>query len=222
MSAAAIAPFGKPRPRTAAPLGQNGPLPGGLTAPGTIPAASSWGSGRVDLFVQGTDGALRHKWYTGTSWSGWQRLGGKLSSSPAAASAPGSSRIDVFVRGTHGAVWRRTTTNGGSSWSGWTSPGGQLAAGTVSAACSWGSGRSWGSGSIGLFVQGTNGRLWWKYSTNGGSSWSGWQSLANPLNQPLTPSPAAVARASGIMDVFVRGSGNGLWERTYSNGSWSG
>jgi hypothetical protein len=33
----------------------------------------------------------------------------------------------------------------------------------------------------------------------------------------------AAAPASGVMDVFVRGGDNGLWERTYNNGwlSWT-
>ena len=189
---------------------------GGQIPAGTAPAACSWGSGRLDLFVQGTDGALWHKWYTGTSWSGWQSLGGKLTSSAAAATAPGSSRIDVFVRGTDGAIWQRTTTNKGSSWSGWTSRGGQIPVNTVPAACSWSSGR------VDLFANGTDGQLWWKYTTNGGSSWTGWQALGRPLGESLTSSPAVAAPASGIMDVFVRGGDNGLWERTYSSGSWSG
>ncbi|MGZ7187916.1 MAG: hypothetical protein ACXVIR_08750, partial [Halobacteriota archaeon] len=70
----------------------------GALASGSGPAASSWGNGRLNLFVQGTDNVLWHKSYTGT-WSGWQSLGGALSSSPAAA-ASGGNRIDVFVRGT--------------------------------------------------------------------------------------------------------------------------
>jgi peroxiredoxin len=89
-------------------------------AQGPAPAACSWGSGRVDLFVQGTDGALWHKGGTGT-WSGWQSLGGKLTSSPAATS-PGNNLIDVFARGTDGAVWYKDWD--GTAWSSWQSLGG--------------------------------------------------------------------------------------------------
>ncbi|MGZ4862225.1 MAG: hypothetical protein ACXV2E_05530 [Halobacteriota archaeon] len=77
---------------------------GGQIPAGTGPAACSWGSGRLDLFVQGTDGALWHKAYTGAKWSGWQSLGGKLTSSPAAASLT-SGVFDAFARGTDGALW---------------------------------------------------------------------------------------------------------------------
>jgi hypothetical protein len=54
------------------------------------------------------NGALYHKSYTGSTWSGWENLGGKLTSSPAAATAPGSSRIDVFVRGGDNGLWQNT------------------------------------------------------------------------------------------------------------------
>ena len=120
----------------------------------------------------------------------------------------------MFVRGTDGAIWQRTTTNGGSSWSGWTSRGGQIPVNTVPAACSWSSGR------VDLFANGTDGQLWWKYTTNGGSSWTGWQGLSEPLGKSLTSSPAAAAPASGIMDVFVRGGDNGLWQKSYNKSAW--
>ena len=78
----------------------------GRLASGTGPAASSWGSGRLDVFVEGTDGALWHRSYSGT-WSGWELLGGRLTSSPAAVS-PNSGVIDVFVRGADNALWERS------------------------------------------------------------------------------------------------------------------
>ena len=90
---------------------------GGAVAANTGPAACSWGGGRLDVFVQCTNGALYHKSYTGT-WSGWESLGGILTSSPAAATAAGSSRIDVFVRGNNNGLWQKTY-NG--VWSAWTS-----------------------------------------------------------------------------------------------------
>ena len=90
---------------------------GGQLASGTGPAACSRGSGRLDVFVQGTDGALWHKWWNGAKWSGWESLGGKLTSSPTAASRS-SGTIDVFVRGTDNGLWKKTYSGG---WSGWTS-----------------------------------------------------------------------------------------------------
>jgi hypothetical protein len=52
------------------------------------------------------NGALYHQGYNG-AWSGWESLGGYLTSSPAAAS-PTSGVIDVFVRGGDSALWQKT------------------------------------------------------------------------------------------------------------------
>jgi peroxiredoxin len=162
-------------------------------AQGPAPAACSWGSGRLDVFVQGTDGALWHKGGTGT-WPSWQSLGGKLTSSPAATS-PGNNLIDVFARGTDGAVWYKVWD--GTTWSSWQSLGGQIPTGTAPAACSWGSG-------LDVFVQGTDGALWYKAYTG---TWSNWQSLGGKL----TSSPAATSPGNTLIDVFARGTDGAVW-----------
>jgi hypothetical protein len=85
------------------------------------PTVSSWGDNRLDVFVRGTDNALWHKWWDGSSWSsGWESLGGVLTSAPGAVSW-GYNRIDVFVKGTDNALWHKWWD--GSSWSGWESLG---------------------------------------------------------------------------------------------------
>ena len=177
----------------------------GQVASGTGPAACSWGAGRLDVFVQGTDGVLYQKTCTG-SWSGWQSLGGKLTSSPAAMS-PTNGVINVYGRGTDGALWQRGYNN--NAWSSWSSLGGKLASNTGPAACSWGPGR------LDVCVQGTDGALYHKWY-NGG--WSGWESLGGKL----TSSPAAAAASGGNrIDVFVRGTDGALWSKSY-NGGWGG
>src|SRR5262249_47495824 len=50
--------------------------------------------------------AMWHKWWNGSSWSGWESLGGVLTSAPAAVSW-GPNRIDCFVRGTDNAMWHK-------------------------------------------------------------------------------------------------------------------
>jgi hypothetical protein len=72
------------------------------------PAVCSWGSGRLDVFVRGTNTHLMHRWYAGRAWSAWQDLGGEIAagSSPAAASW-GTNRIDVFARGLDNELWTK-------------------------------------------------------------------------------------------------------------------
>ncbi len=84
---------------------------GGQIASGTGPAACSWGSGRLDVFVQGLDGTIWHRSYNG-AWSDWQSIGGAASSSPAATSRS-SGTIDVFVRGSGGDVMWKYISNAG-------------------------------------------------------------------------------------------------------------
>jgi peptide methionine sulfoxide reductase MsrB len=69
---------------------------------------SSWGPDRLDVFAAGADGQLIHKWWDGSAWSDWDRIGGAFHGNPAAVSW-GTKRIDVFVQGTDnhlGHLWR--------------------------------------------------------------------------------------------------------------------
>ncbi len=110
----------------------------------------SWGNGRIDVFVAGTDSALWHKWFQG-GWSGWESLGGLLTSTPTVSSwDPG--RLDVFVAGTNSHMWHKWFAGG---WSGWEDLGGILTSAPSAA--------SWGTNRIDAFVSGTDSALWHKW-----------------------------------------------------------
>jgi hypothetical protein len=51
-----------------------------------------------------------HKWWDGSSWSGWENLGSPmgngLRSKPTAVSW-GPNRIDCFAKGQDNAMWRK-------------------------------------------------------------------------------------------------------------------
>jgi hypothetical protein len=78
------------------------------------PAVTSWGDGRFDMFVTGTNGALYHRWIDGNSafyWEHWtdQTVGlGQLD--------PG---VDAAALG-WGAVMVSTRVGGNVSWATWT------------------------------------------------------------------------------------------------------
>jgi hypothetical protein len=181
---------------------------GGQIPVNTGAAACSWGAGRLDVFVNGTDGALWHKWFTGGSWSGWQTLGGKLTSAPAATATTGN-QIGVFVRGGDGAVWYKHWD--GAAWSSWTSVGGQVLAGTSPAAYNW------GTSEIGWLVTGTNQQCYWNYEafTSGGQT-NGYVNIGGYLTS--SPGATAWANSPSKIDIFARG-GSGdfaiLWQKTY-------
>jgi hypothetical protein len=95
---------------------------GGHLLAGTSPAAYNWGPVRIGWFVTGTDSALYHMW-SGTT-TGWENLGGVLTSSPG-ATAKAPYTIDVFARGGNGdftILWQRSYSGG--QWGDWTYIGG--------------------------------------------------------------------------------------------------
>jgi len=77
----------------------------------------AWSSNRLDVFVTGTDRALYHKWWNGSSWgpsiTAYERMGGICTSSPR-VTAWGPNRLDVFVTGTDKALYHKWWN--GSSW----------------------------------------------------------------------------------------------------------
>jgi len=179
---------------------------GGQLAAGTGPAVASWSQGRLDVFAEGTNGALYHKWWNGSKWSGWESLGGKLTTSPA-ASSQGTNQIGVFVRGTNGACWYKEWT--GTAWSSWESLGGQLAPNT-------------GPGvdeALHLFVQGTDNQLWFKSANGAGTAW---RTLGGAPPEALsTSSPSAGLPPDDHSMVCVSSTSGTVWYSTISlTGVW--
>jgi Protein of unknown function (DUF4232)/Repeat of unknown function (DUF346) len=168
------------------------------------PAVTTWGGGRVDVFVRGSDNNLWHTWNT-PSWSVWENLGappGGLASDPGTV-AWSSGRIDVFAAGVGGQLWHKWYAG---SWSGWENLGGvTVGAPTVS---------SWGPGRLDVFVRGSDNQLWHRWYASG---WSGWE----PRGGALTSSPAAVSWGAGRIDVIVRGTDLAAWHVAY-DGGWTG
>jgi hypothetical protein len=177
-------------------------LGGVITSP---PTAVSWGSDRLDLFANGTDSALWHRWWDGRAWGGWESLGGKLTSPPSAV-CWGANRIDVFALGTDRALWHRWWD--GRAWGGWESLGGRLTSPPVAV--------SWGPNRIDVFANGTDNALWHRWWD--GRAWGGWESLGGILTTP----PTAVCWGANRIDVFGRGTDNALWHRWWDGRAWGG
>ena len=171
----------------------------------STPAVTSWGAGRLDMFVRGQDNALWHRAWDGSAWTGWVSLGGTLTSAPAAVSW-GPGRIDVFARGPDDALWHIAWT--GATWSGWQSQGGLLDSTPAVA--------SWGLDRLDVFARGSDLALW--HRAWDGSVWSGWE----PLGGHLVAAPAAVSWGSGRIDVLATGADRSLWHIAWMGSAWSG
>jgi C1A family cysteine protease len=137
------------------------------------------------------------------SWSGYENLGGLITSRPNAASWS-ANRIDVVARGLDSAVWHRWWD--GAHWNGWESLGGQIQG--APAICSWGAGR------LDIFAVGLNHHLWHKWYQGG---WSGWEDLGGVL----ASEPACVSWGPNRIDIFARGMNSSMWHKWW-DGNWHG
>jgi hypothetical protein len=172
---------------------------GGVAA--GAPAVTTWGSGRLDVFVRGTDNEVWHKWYDGR-WSWWEPLGGVTLDDPAVVSW-GAGRLDLFVRGTDNQLWHKWYDG---RWSGWEPLGGGLTSAPSIA--------SWAAGRLDVFVRGRDNQLWHKWFDG---RWSGWETLGGAL----TSAPGATSWGAGRIDVVVRGTDGAAWH-TFFAGGWHG
>jgi hypothetical protein len=168
-------------------------------------SATAWAANRLDFFVKGTDNAMYHKWWNGSTWGGYESLGGVLNSAPAAVSW-GPNRIDVFAKGTDNALWHKWWS--GTAWGGWESLGGVL----DSAPCAV----SWGANRLDIFVKGTDNALWHKWWN--GTAWGGWESLGGEITSP----PRAVSWGANRLDVFARGTDGAMWHKWWNGSAWGG
>jgi spore germination protein YaaH len=179
-------------------------LGGTLTAG---PGAASWGPDRLDVFAHGSDHALWHRWWSGSTWSGWALGGGVLATGTAPAAVSwGQGRLDVFVQGTDGAVWHSWFD--GRSWKGWESLGGQVTSSPAVA--------SWGSGRLDVFARGSDNGLWHRWY--GGGVWGSWE----PLGGTRRAREGATGRGANAVDVFVTGTDSQLWHLWWGGGQWWG
>jgi hypothetical protein len=70
------------------------------------------------LFVRGTDATIRHEWFSGGGYSGWESLGGTFTSAPAVA-AMDNDHLDVYGTSTNGHLFHKGWTNETGWPAGW-------------------------------------------------------------------------------------------------------
>lgn len=162
-------------------------------------SAVSRSSGTIDVFMRGPDLALWHNFRSGTGWSGWTSLGGRLASAPSAVVA--GSEIDVFVQGVDAQLWLERLPAAGQPT--WTSAGGRILGNPAAVAG--------GAGQVGAFVLGADRALWF---WSAGGSWIGYGGR-------VSGNPTAVSPQAGRLEAFVQGTDGALWQLSGSFGSTS-
>jgi hypothetical protein len=170
----------------------------------------SWGPNRIDVFAKGDHNNLIHKWWDGSGvWSGWEDLGGSISSAPDVASWA-SGRLDVFARGTDGQLASRAYQNG---WSPWFSLPGQIVGGPGAVATD--------AGHITVAARNAQTSLIYKsFNTN---TWSDWTLVPSPVSTYSSSDPELSSWGPGALDIYVVSEG-GRTLRWYTarDGLWTG
>jgi Repeat of unknown function (DUF346) len=179
------------------------------------PTISSWGRGRLDVFMKGADGALWHKYYASSvGWQGWSSLGAPpgpvtLASDPVAISW-GYARIDIFVRGSDNALWHKYYDVNLGGWSIWYTHGGTLTSAPTAT--------SWGSGRLDVFYRGSDNTLRHIFYASFIGVWSAEYNHGGSL----ASDPSAITWGYGRIDVVARGNDGTLQHDDYdlSAGGW--
>ena len=173
----------------------------------TLASASVTQQGaQLQVYGRTAAGATYSNAYTpGSSWSGWQDLGGVLADDPTAIRY--GQETQVYGRASGGAVYTDVDTPG-SSWSGWQDLDGDLA--SDPAAIQYGT-------QMQVFGVTADGSATSDVYTPG-ASWSGWQGLGGNLVGNITP-----VVYGQQMQLYGRDSAGAVYSDTYTPGSsWSG
>ncbi|HEY2514604.1 MAG TPA: hypothetical protein VGI39_27255 [Polyangiaceae bacterium] len=154
-----------------------GAPPAGLAGP---PVAVSWGTGRIDLFVLGKDGAVYTRATSdGMTWdpspSAWTSIGsspGGAFVGPIAAVAWAPNRIQVFAEGTDQQIYADSFDT--SAWGGWRAIGGGAASAPVAV--------TGGPDKVDLFVVGSDRSI--EMKSFDGTTWTpaqGWNPVGGQV-----------------------------------------
>jgi hypothetical protein len=173
----------------------------------SAPDVVSWGQGRMDVVVRGSNNNVYHRTYINGAWQGWANLGAQCNGSPSICSMwPG--RLDVFMRGYDNNLWHNAG-NGAGTWWGWENLGDTL---TASPDCV-----SRGDGKIDVVFRGSNNDVWHRWMN--GWAWVGYNNQGLDANGD----PTICAMPDGRLDIFARGFDNNLWHNAGpGNNTWWG
>ncbi|HEY1954730.1 MAG TPA: glycoside hydrolase domain-containing protein [Polyangiaceae bacterium] len=169
--------------------------------------------GRLEVFARDDKNALAHLWQktAGGSYSGWDGLGGDLTSDIVVGTNE-DGRLEAFYRGTDFAVWHVFQKSPGGGWSGHASLGGYV---DPSLAITRNA-----DGRLELFVRGTNAHVYHMWQKQPNAAWSAWDDLGGDITSDIT----TTQDEDGRLEIFARGTDDGIWHdyQKSAGGAWAG
>lgn len=175
---------------------------------------ASWGVGRLDLFVVGSDSSLYQNTFSNNQWGGYSDIGSRISwiYDPMVISRQ-TNNYDAFVVGNNHAVTHRHWD--GTQWIDEPLGGSALSPPAVT---------SRDDGSIDIFIVDADHTIWHNELAGGSSTWSGFVSFGRTADNQLFQShqPAAVSCSTDHMQVVAVAGDSGLQTKRWtSQGGWS-
>ena len=184
------------------------------------PAVTSYGEGRLDLFVVGTSGSatalFQRTWDSGSD-TGWVSRGtpGVALVGGAAAAAASPGRVDAFAIGADNNVYMGSLIGSTFSWKQWI--GGQSYNGSPIVWQGHPSATSWEPGAFHVMLIDTAGRLW----DCGGSNYTAAGSCnrwSPPSGVTFTNSPTITNLGDLRLVISARGTDGQDWMTEWNNG----
>jgi len=198
------------------------PIPSGNVQSGTD-ATGEPGTSRLNVVVRGADGQVwRNTSLDGTSWIGWNPLPilpGGIKGDPTIVSWE-AGRLDVFARGPDDKLWQSTRFTFSNDFGPWIKPVGDdgVLASSPDATVR-------GPGRLDVFVLGTDGQIYQRFWLNDRWNGGGWIAQSEPVGPTsAVGDPSAVWASPGgpnRLDLFIRGSDDKLWQRSWNGSSWT-
>lgn len=189
------------------------------------PHAVQNADGRLEVFLNGSDGNLWHIWQLtpGKDWSNWVSLNkppNTTSFSIPVAAKNADGRIEAFTVGSDGALWHIWQTAPGNGWGNWFSSG-KPAAGLSGAFIPPTVSRN-ADGRLEVFANGSDGELYHIWQHTPGGTWGGWFTLEQPLSTYTIGNGSVAQNKDGHLEFLVNAVDGALWHIWQTDGgkSW--
>jgi hypothetical protein len=194
----------------------------GTQGPTTLPGLSSVSraDGAIDVFAATSDGRLKHRNFSGGSWSCWSTLAGnaKIKGDPAAVVSGNGSRIDVFAQGVDNRL-KKLVWTADHGWYEWADLGDYTITSSPAVTMRYATG-------FDVFARNTANKVVYRHFSIASGWANNWSQIGlNAASVTSTSAPAAVASADGTrMNVYARAADGSLmtllWLDTAGWYSW--
>lgn len=171
------------------------------------PTIVQWAPDRLAMMAVTPSGALRYRFWNGSTWSAWTTLGTGFRGRVAAVGW-GRNRLQLLARGVDDVLYEYAWD--GAAWSGWSALGGGLTSDPDAT--------DWEGRRLSVAALGPAGQVLYRFYQNG--SWSpvgGWTDMAGSFAHR----PTLIAWYGNRLSVFAVDAAGGLHHKLWNGAFWT-